>query len=88
MATPTAARELYEALKQAGVTIDVLVNNAGFGTYGRFCDTELATEEREIQLNAVTPTQMCKLFMQDMIAADAAISSTWPRWRPSCPAPI
>lgn len=68
MATPTAARELYEALKLEGVTIDVLVNNAGFGTYGRFCDTELASEEREIQLNAVTPTQMCKLFMQDMIA--------------------
>src|SRR5262245_12555882 len=34
-------------------TVDVLVNNAGFGTFGRFDQLDLATEVREINLNVV-----------------------------------
>jgi short-subunit dehydrogenase len=34
-------------------TVDVLVNNAGFGTFGRFDQLDLATEVREINLNIV-----------------------------------
>jgi short-subunit dehydrogenase len=33
--------------------LDVLVNNAGFGTYGRFVDLEVAHEVEEVELNVV-----------------------------------
>ncbi|MDY6941762.1 MAG: SDR family oxidoreductase [Pseudomonadota bacterium] len=67
MATATAARELYDELKAQSFEIQVLVNNAGFGTYGQFSKTALETEEQEMQLNMVTPVQMSKLFVQDML---------------------
>jgi short-subunit dehydrogenase len=34
-------------------SVDVLVNNAGFGTFGRFDELDLDTEVREINLNVV-----------------------------------
>jgi hypothetical protein len=33
--------------------VDVLVNNAGFGTFGRFHELDVETETREIRLNVV-----------------------------------
>lgn len=50
-----AAREtpgrLYRQLAGDGVQIDYLVNNAGFGTTGRFQDLALERELEEIDLN-------------------------------------
>lgn len=68
LARHESARELFEQVKTEKLDIDVLVNNAGFGTYGRFSDTDLAEEERELQLNMITPTQLTKLFLPQMIA--------------------
>jgi uncharacterized protein len=34
-------------------SVDVLVNNAGFGTFGKFYELDLETEVREVQLNIV-----------------------------------
>ena len=47
---------------------DVLVNNAGFGTYGKFAELDLEEERRELQLNIVTLTELTKLFLPGMIA--------------------
>jgi short-subunit dehydrogenase len=33
--------------------VDILVNNAAFGTFGKFCEIDLETEVREINLNVV-----------------------------------
>jgi len=63
-----AATELHQQLKADGVVVDFLVNNAGFGTYGRFADLPLAKELEEIQLNAATPVEMTRVFLPDMIA--------------------
>jgi uncharacterized protein len=41
-------------LRQEGDAIDLLVNNAGFGTVGRFYQLPVADELKEIQLNAIT----------------------------------
>ena len=41
------------AVEQRVATVDVLINNAGFGTFGNFWELPLDTELREIQLNVV-----------------------------------
>lgn len=63
---PNAPDALFAEL--GGTPIDALVNNAGYATYGRFSETELATELAEIQLNITTLTHLTKLFLPGMIA--------------------
>lgn len=65
LAKASAADELFAELKDQ--PIDVLVNNAGFGTYGKFIETPLAVELQQLQLNIVTLTHLTKLFAQPMV---------------------
>lgn len=62
------ASRLYEVVKDAGLTIDVLVNNAGFGNFGEFKDTSLDTELAMMQLNMSSLVSLTKLFMPDLLA--------------------
>jgi len=68
LAQPTAPSEIYHQVGLQGVTVDVLVNNAGFGTYGRFADTDLPTELEMLQVNMVALTHLTKLYLRDMLA--------------------
>jgi len=56
-------------LKQAAVQVDVLVNNAGYGTSGPFETTELRTELDLLQVNVVALTHLTKLLLPAMLAA-------------------
>lgn len=47
--------------------VDLLVNNAGFGTFGKFAELPLATELREIQLNVVALVRLCRAALPGMI---------------------
>lgn len=67
LSNASAPEEISTELQQAGVTIDVLVNNAGFATYGMFAEIDLATELQEMQVNMVTLTHLTKLFLPDML---------------------
>ncbi|HJO36878.1 MAG TPA: SDR family NAD(P)-dependent oxidoreductase, partial [Gammaproteobacteria bacterium] len=60
-----AAETLHRELAEAGWQIGTLVNNAGFGTYGRLSETTLAEEEQELLLNVVTPTKLSKLYLRE-----------------------
>src|SRR5262245_53448995 len=42
LADPTAPKQLFDAVAAAGLTVDVLVNNAGFGDLGPFAEADLA----------------------------------------------
>src|SRR3989449_2096128 len=48
---PGAPRELVEEVARRGLTVDWLVNNAGFGTAGRFDRLPVQGELDEIRLN-------------------------------------
>ncbi|MEZ0485317.1 SDR family NAD(P)-dependent oxidoreductase [Fibrella aquatica] len=64
-----AAQEVYDQVKAKGITVDVLVNDAGVSTYGKFAnETDWETEKSMIQLNVVTTTLLTKLFLKDMVA--------------------
>jgi len=60
LARPESPEELSRELEQAGIAVDVLVNNAGFGTFGPFAGTDLHAELEELQLNVVTLTHLTK----------------------------
>lgn len=62
-----AVQELYQEVKDKGLQVEYLINNAGFGNYGFFSDTPLKTEEDMIGLNITVLTQLCKMFLRDML---------------------
>ncbi|PKH66941.1 short-chain dehydrogenase [Flavobacterium sp. ALD4] len=62
-----SAQEVYNELKNKSIVIDYLINNAGFGDFGMFTDTNWKKEEEMIQLNITTLTQFTKLFLKDMV---------------------
>lgn len=64
---PKAAFEIYDELKMKGITIEILVNDAGQGVYGQFVETELKRELDIIQLNIASVVSLTKLFLKDMV---------------------
>jgi uncharacterized protein len=63
----TSPLEIFTELQQESINIDVLVNNAGFGTIGFFNDTNLEDELGMLQVNLVSLTHLTKLFLKDMV---------------------
>ncbi|UZW65665.1 SDR family NAD(P)-dependent oxidoreductase [Priestia flexa] len=61
------ALKLYDEIKQQRITVQFLVNNAGFGLYGTFIETSWAEEADMIDLNIKTLTYLTKLFLPEMV---------------------
>lgn len=64
---PTAPRALFDDVARRGVTVEILVNNAGFGLAGRFDQTDGTRELAMIQVNVAALTELTKLFLPGMI---------------------
>ncbi len=62
-----AAQEVYDETKVQKIEIDYLINNAGFGDFGMFVETNWDKELQMINLNITTLTQFTKLYLQDMV---------------------
>ncbi len=62
-----APNEIYEALQGAGTAVDVLINNAGFASYGLFHELDRAKELEMVQLNITNLVALTHLFVQDMV---------------------
>src|SRR6187551_2093415 len=54
-----AATQLVAEIEAAGETIDLLVNNAGFGLHGRFDKADPARLHQMIDLNCGALTDLC-----------------------------
>lgn len=59
------AKEIYDAIKNT--KIDVVINNAGFGLFGTFYDTDWERESQMLHLHILTTTHLIKLILPDMI---------------------
>jgi short-subunit dehydrogenase len=60
--------EVSRVAAQAATTeIDVLVNNAGFGTYGTFADLDAGREHDEIMVNAVAAVDLAHAVLPGML---------------------
>ncbi len=62
-----AAKEVYDETMQHKLRIDYLINNAGFGDFGMFTETDWNKELQMINLNITTLTHFTKLYLQDMV---------------------
>lgn len=60
-------KKLYRDVKQKYKNIDLLVNNAGFGLFGKFEETDLTKELSMIDTNIKAVHILTKLFLKDMI---------------------
>jgi uncharacterized protein len=67
LSKPDAALEVYNETTQQKIQIDYLINNAGFGDFGMFVETDWQKELQMINLNITTLTQFTKLYLQDMV---------------------
>ncbi|MCJ7521980.1 MAG: SDR family oxidoreductase [Dehalococcoidia bacterium] len=67
LSNPNAPQEIFSELEKDGVNVDVLVNNAGYGVYGMFSETDLREELAMIQVNAVSVIHLTKLFLKQML---------------------
>lgn len=65
LSIPENCFKLYEKVKNK--KIDFLINNAGFGLFGEFHETDLDTELKMIDLNIKAYHILTKLFLKDFI---------------------
>ncbi|QDK78621.1 SDR family oxidoreductase [Spirosoma sp. KCTC 42546] len=69
LADPKAADAIYEQTQQQGLTVNILVNDAGMGEYGKFAtETDLQKELDIVQINAVSLMHLTKLYLKDMVS--------------------
>jgi uncharacterized protein len=67
LSQPNAAQEVYDETSRQHIQVDYLINNAGFGDFGFFYETDWNKELQMINLNITTLTQFTKLYLRDMV---------------------
>jgi short-subunit dehydrogenase len=68
LSLPESPARLFEEAEKRGLTIDLLVNNAGFGSFGDFAKADLARELNMIDLNVKSLVDLTYRFLQPMRA--------------------
>ena len=64
---PGAARQVHQFVRGTGVMIELLVNNAGFGDYGEFCELELDRQLAMVAVNCAAVVGLTRLFLPAMV---------------------
>lgn len=63
-----APKRIHSALKRRGITVEVLVNNAGVVVVDHFVNNPAAAQLDLIRLNVLALTALARLFVPDMVA--------------------
>src|SRR5476651_2165747 len=67
LSLPETPKRIFEKLSAQKISVDVLVNNAGFGTHGSFLETSLPRQLEMLQVNIAALTELTGLFLPGMI---------------------
>lgn len=67
LADPNAPGRIYDTLQRQGIEVDVLVNNAGFGDFGPFAETDLKVDLEMMQVNMTALVHLTRLFLPGMV---------------------
>ncbi len=80
LSLPNSPKEIYNEVKKAGIEVDYLINNAGFGGRGKFHEREWSQDLTMINLNVTALTAMTRLFLPDFVKRNSGkilnVSST------------
>ena len=63
-----ANQEIYDEIEAAGIDIDYLFNNAGYGGHGKFHERQLSKDLNMIDLNIKALVELTHLFLNDMVS--------------------
>ncbi len=66
LSLPKSPSRLFEEAEKRRLTVDLLVNNAGFGSFGNFAKADLARELNMIDLNVKALVELTYRFLQPM----------------------
>jgi short-subunit dehydrogenase len=67
LAHPASPANIFAELQGRGITVDVLVNNAGFGLHGSFVELPLTRQLEIIQVNIAALVALTGLFLPGMV---------------------
>ena len=67
LGSPNAPKEIFDEIKKAGIEIEYLINNAGFGALGKFHELELDRQVNMINLNITALTVLTRLYLPDFV---------------------
>jgi short-subunit dehydrogenase len=67
LSIPDAAQQLHSRVQDEGLSIDYLVNNAGIGFHGQFCESNPNANLEMINLNVLALIQLTRLFLPAML---------------------
>jgi short-subunit dehydrogenase len=68
LSKPESAAQLFAEVEQRGLFVDMLINNAGFGSMGEFAKLDAARELNMIDLNIKSLVELTYRFLQPMLA--------------------
>jgi uncharacterized protein len=68
LAQPLAPEAIFQFTQQKGLSIDLLVNNAGFGQYGELHKTDTDRLLQMVQVNCAAVLHLTHLFVPEMVA--------------------
>lgn len=66
LSAPNAVKEVFKEVEKQGISIDVLVNNAGFGLLGNFDELDIQKQLDMIQLNVAALTELTYYVLPKM----------------------
>ena len=64
---PAAPQQIYDATEGAGLTVDILINNAGLGQYGAFHSSPPEQEFSMVRVNCEAVVRLSRLFVPRMV---------------------
>jgi uncharacterized protein len=67
LSLPETPKRIFDELTKTGVSVDTLVNNAGFGALGTFAELPLQRQLEMLQVNISALTELTGLFLPGMI---------------------
>ncbi len=64
---PAAPQQIYDATEGAGLTVDILINNAGLGQFGEFYKSPVEQELSQVRVNCEAVVRLTRLFLPQMV---------------------
>ena len=73
LAQHNSAQMLFDEVQARKLSVEILINNAGFGKWTQFLDQSVATYQEMMTLNMNSLTSLCYLFLPHMLATKKGI---------------
>lgn len=64
---PQAPQQIFDQTEGAGIAVDLLVNNAGFGEYGDFTQSRIGNQLDMVQVNCTAVVHLARLYLPVMV---------------------